>query len=117
MTDRQAVLGLIDAASAIVAVRPADSDDLAAYQESADHALGHVLELVSALLAELASEDDPYQEIGVEPRCKEDAVRLVQPFVDRCREILLGEPPFPWMCISTRALTYALLFLASTERA
>ncbi len=105
----RAALDLLRSAMAVESTRQFAIGPLVPYAESVDQAVGNTLEFASALLSDLANEDEPFEEIGEEPISRSDAIRLVPKFIDRCCEILAGQPPFPCMCMSVRAQTFALI--------
>ncbi len=102
---------LLDCAIAVAKTRPRAAGVLEPYADSVDLALGSLLEFYSAVVAGLAAEGDPYREIGSEPKSHLEAVRTLPGFLDLCRDVFSGEPPFPFMCVSVRSQTYACLLL------
>lgn len=109
--DTALALSLLNSASAVAHARQFATGGLEPYAESVDHAVASLLEFFSAVVGGLASENDPYQEVGTEPTSQLHAASAVPSFLDQCREILSGPPPYPFMCISTRAQTFACILL------
>lgn len=106
---------LLRAANAIEGTRCFAVGPIEHYTDSIDHAIGNTLEFACPLLADMADEDEPYEEIGPEPLSRPEAILLLPKFIERCCEILSGPPPFPCMCMSTRAQTFVFFLLHETD--
>jgi hypothetical protein len=73
--------------------------------------MGNVLEFASSLLADLSSDqeadDEPFEDFGDEPTSKDDAIKRVTGFIERCCSILTTNASVrPYMSMSVRAATF-----------
>ena len=98
---------LIRAAQQLLDARPLACGERPPCAESIDQAVAHKLEVISGLLTELSRPEEPYEEIGVEPMSQADAILLLPDFLERCRELLATDGPYPCTCIATRSQTFA----------
>src|SRR5436305_4264109 len=100
---------LLGAALTVASTRHFAVESFEPYTDSIDDAVGNIIEFASALLSDLASEAEPFEDFGDEPLSRMDAVQMVPKFMERCRTILSGQPPYPCMSMAVRALTFALV--------
>ena len=117
-TKLHAAIDLLNSARGAMDTRHLAIGPLEPYTESVDHAVASALEFASALLMELVTDDEPFQEIGEEPMSHPEAVRLIPRFIERCCEIILTEqPPLPCTCMAVRAQTFACILKSTDELA
>ncbi|HEY2895437.1 MAG TPA: hypothetical protein VGJ16_14530 [Pirellulales bacterium] len=106
---------LIGAAQKLLEGRPLASGARPPCAESIDDALAHTLEAISGLMSESSGPKEPYEEIGQEPLSQAEAILLLPAFLERCRELLGTDGPYPCTCIATRAQTFAFYLVQEDD--